>query len=247
MVNPAHPERIRVFSRHQHGDIASTTVETPKYGDNFQKVRTSLGLTPSDSLLYGLVTILVEGDTEARCLGPLLRKLDEENASGFDGLAKLLESSHFVCGAGDSISYYCKLSADQNAHPVVFLDGDKNRMANKIREERPGVPVIVLPEGTEFENIVPQSRYISALAECLQQHTDAARIKNDAFDEWISHSKLPAQMMFSKKIDRWVESVTGGSYNKHAVMEVAIRQTPADEIEADSLRELAQIIRAQVA
>lgn len=246
MVNPAHPERLRVFSRHLNSDVATTKVETPAYGENFQRVRTSLGITPSDSLLYGLVTVLVEGDTEARCLGSLLRRLDEENIDGFEGLTRLLESCHFVCGGGDSISYYCKLAADQNASPIVFLDGDKPNIVRKLRDERPGVPVIPLPEGAEFENLVPPERYITALAASLQSHDiDTAQITIDAFNTWSEESKLHERMLFSKRINRWVEDLTGGSYNKHAVMDAAIKLTPVDELQTASLRELAQTVRMQ--
>lgn len=249
MINPAHPERIRVFSRQQNSSKATTKVTKPTYGENFQQVRISLGLTPADSLLYGLVTILVEGDTEVRCLAPLLRKLSEAKADGFDGITSLLESCHFVCCRGESISYFCKLSADQNARPIVFLDGDKRSgYVERLGHERPTVPIIQLPAGKEFENIVPQARYIAALAECLQPFgADVAQITSEAFDVWNLQSGLPEQMMFSKRIDRWVEALTGGSYNKHVVMETAIGKTPVDEMRTDTLRQLAGTIKAQFA
>lgn len=248
MVNPAHPDRIRVFSRELNGEVATSKVTKPTYGENFQRVRVSLGLTPSDSLLYGLVTILVEGDTEARCLGGLFRRLDTEGVPGFERFATLLESCHFVCGAGDSIAYYCKLAADQNAKPVVFLDGDKQTIAKKLREERPDVPLIELPVGTEFENLVPAPKYVAALASELQSHgVDAARLTIEDFGVWSKEANLPARMMFSKRIDRWISDRTGGSYNKHAVMEAAIRSTPAEEIETTTLRRLADVIREELA
>lgn len=242
MVNPAHPERVRIFSRHLAGDVGTSKVRVLSHGENFQDVRVSLGLTPSDSLLYGLVTIIVEGDTEARCLGPLLRKLDAQGVDGFQGISTLLEASHFVCGWGSSILYYCKLARDQNGRPVAFLDGDKRREAEELKRNR--ISTIELARDSEFEDIVPPERYIAAVAEeAAALEISAERLTSDDYQVWHAAARLPDRMMFSKRIERWVEEITGGSLSKHSVMERAINLTPAAEIETSKLRELADAIR----
>jgi hypothetical protein len=242
MVNPAHPERIRVFSRHLVGDVGTSKVKTLSHAENFQGVRVSLGLTPADSLLYGLVTIVVEGDTEVRCLGPLLRKLDHERVAGFQGLSALLESSHFVCGWGSSISYYCKLARDQNARPIAFLDGDKRREAEDLKKHR--VPTIELPRDSEFEQIVPPARYVAAVAEEVEAlELPAEKLTSEAFNTWLAAAGLPDRLMFSKQVELWAEQVTGRSFCKHSVMLRAINLTPATEIDTRTLRELADAIR----
>jgi len=244
MVNPAHPDRVRVFSRHLAEDVGTSRVATLSHGENFHGVRVSLGLTPSDSLLYGLVTIIVEGDTEARCLGPLLQKLDIEGVDGFQGVSTLLEASHFVCGWGSSISYYCKLARDQNGRPVAFLDGDKRREAEGLR--RDGVQTIELPRDTEIEQIVPPERYIAAIAEeAAELEIPTERLTSEGYEAWIASADLPKRMMFSKRIERWVEETTGMSLNKHSVMERAINLTPAADIDIRTLRELADAIRKE--
>jgi hypothetical protein len=242
MVNPAYPDRVRVFCRQTSGEIGTSKVENLSHGENFQQVRVSLGLTPSDSLLYGLVTVIVEGDTEVRCIGPLLRKLDRDGIDGFQGMSQLLESSHFVCGWGSSIHYYCKLARDQNGRPIAFLDGDKRREGGALRQD--GIPTIELPKGTEFEEIVPKSLYIRALAEeAGALDLDAAELTIDAYNEWLAASSLPASMFFSKRVDAWVQSVLGRGLSKHAVMERAIALTPSAEVHVTTLRELAAAIR----
>lgn len=246
MVNPLHPERVRVFSRCVKDEKATSTVDRLSYGENFQQVRVSLGLTPSDSLLYGLVTILVEGDTEARCLGPLLRKLGNERVAGFEGVSAILESCHFVCGWGDSISYYCRLARAQNANPIIFLDGDKTTLAEKLRTEDNPVPVIELPHGTEFEELVPLGRYVAAVAEQINSYgVDATALTSENFERWCADKNLPKRMMFSKRIDRWVTDTLDTSFNKHGVMEAAISSTPVAEIETKSLNELVKVIHQQ--
>jgi len=247
MVNPAHPERIRVFSRTSIGGVARTDVEVPRYGENFQRVRVSLGLTPADSLLYGLVTVLVEGDTEARCLAVLLKRLEAGGVDGFQGVSVLLDSCHFVACAGDSISYYCKLAMYQKANPIVFLDGDKANVVASLRRDRPDVPVVTLPMGQEFENLVPARRYISGVASTLEQlGKDVSGLTSEEFEAWQRGANLPERMMFSKRIDRWVADVTGGSYNKHAAMEESVRQTESTEIQLPSLAELVRYMREQI-
>lgn len=242
MVNPAHPERVRVFSRHLVGDVGTSKVTALSHAENFQRVRVSLGLTPADSLLYGLVTVVVEGDTEVRCVGPLLRKLDTEGIAGFAGIGALLESSHFVCGWGSSISYYCKLARDQNARPIAFLDGDKRREAGDLR--RDGIPTIELPTDSEIEQVVPAARYIAAVAEeAAALEIQSEQLTPDAFNAWVAAAGLPDRMMFSKRIERWCEFVVGRSFCKHSVMLRAINLTPATEIDAGVLRELADAIR----
>ncbi len=247
MINPAFPERIRVLSRNRFGEIATSVISKPSYGENFQQVRISLGLTPADSLLYGLVTILVEGETEAKCLGVLLQHLENGGTAGFEGFANILESCHFVCGEGDSISYYCKLAAGQNARPIVFLDGDKPNVVRKLNEECPEVPVISLPTQMEFENLVPPARYIAALAADLQARgEDASEFSVEVFDEWSRTAGLPDRMMFSKRIDRWILERTGHSFTKHAVMEAAIKSTPATEINFKLILPLVQAVKDAV-
>ena len=245
MVNPAHPERVRVFSRKWNGDVGTSQVERLSHSENFQAARISLGITPCDSLLYGLVTIIVEGETEARCLAPLLRRLDREGVSGFENLSSLLDSCHFVCGWGDSIFYYCKLARDQNGRPIAFLDGDKKREAAKLVEA--GVPTIELPKQTEFEEIVPLDRYIAALAEeCIALDISSESITAEGFRAWSTSNASPAQSMFSKRVDSWLQQTIGRQLKKHSVMERAIRLTRANEFNVESLAKLAEAIRNQM-
>jgi predicted ATP-dependent endonuclease of OLD family len=244
MVNPAHPEHIRVFLRGLNGEFATSRIAKPAYGENFQSVRTSLGLTPADSLLYGLVTILVEGDTEARCLGPLLTKLGAANLRGFEHIGELLDACHIVCSGGDNVIHLCKLVSDQNAKPVVFLDGDKVSIARRLREARQDVAVVELSPGREFEDLVPKEQYISALTAQLNAHeVDTAQLTDDDFDAWWGEAQLPERMMFSKRVERWVQDRVGCSYNKHAVMEAAIAATPVDEIDSEALLLLLEAVR----
>ena len=51
-INTMRPGSIRVLSRHQVDGVATTWIENASFEDNYIRVRSSLGLNPSDSLLY---------------------------------------------------------------------------------------------------------------------------------------------------------------------------------------------------
>jgi hypothetical protein len=245
MLNSRFPNRIRVLYRTTEQDRAISKSAKVSFGENFQQVRASWGITPSDSLLYGAVTVLVEGSTEVRCLGTILTKLSNSGTAGFEAVAADLESCAFVCGWGDNIINYCRIAQSQGAQPIAFLDGDKAELAEKMRALRPPVPVVMLGDRTEFEDLVPAERYILAVAaEFDGLGIDSSGITFAAFETWKAISPIRTRLMFSKLVERWTEDVASRSFNKHAVMERAIEMTPAGEIGVAQLRELTKIIRA---
>ncbi len=74
MINIMRPGAIRVLSRHEINGIATSKIDTSAFADNYIGVRSSLGLSPSDSLLYAPITVVVEGRTEVRCLYLVLNR-----------------------------------------------------------------------------------------------------------------------------------------------------------------------------
>lgn len=245
MVNPARPDSVRVFTRRRGEGGVGTTVSKLSEAENFQAVRTSLGLTPSDTLLYGQVTIVVEGTTEAVCLGPLLRRLDEAGAEGFEGAVRLLECCHIICGWGDSIRYYCKLARDQNARPIAFLDGDKRKEAEDLVTL--GVPTVCLPSSMEFEDIVPPEDYIAAAEQLARERgSTEIEINLESFRLWENASNLPERMLFSKRVARWLNERLEFSLSKADLMCRAISIAPPEQVKSESLVALITEIKAQL-
>ncbi len=102
MINPLRADSVRLVGLITDStETAVATIENSPSDGNFLKVRTSLGLLPSDSLLYSDVEIIVEGLTECVGLPDLLLKL-ETHSERFRGVSEWLPEVHFINGMGDS-------------------------------------------------------------------------------------------------------------------------------------------------
>ena len=246
MVNTLRPGSVRLLKRQRVDDRAISVFENKPCGENYAPVRTSLGLSPSDSLLYAPITIVAEGAAEVRCLPVLLRKLAAAGRLGVDAdsLDRLLALTHLLDGQGDSYPRLCKLAKSQGTHPIVFLDGDK-KPDKKLAEEE--IPVICLPDRTELEELVPPAIFIKAAVELAGG--DADHLDEEAFKLWDGEQQAAwtadpkkgdwSKVMFSKRVDRWLVESGCRSLDKPRTMHRAIEETPPEKIEAAKLRELA--------
>ena len=86
MINTMRPGAIRLISRVESDGKATSIIENAAFDHNYIGVRSSLGITPADSLLYAPITVVVEGPTEVRCLPLVLKKLKDGGVSGFGDL-----------------------------------------------------------------------------------------------------------------------------------------------------------------
>lgn len=247
MINPAHPERVRVFSRANRTN-ATSIVESLDFGENFQRVRISLGICPQDSLLYGELTVLVEGPTEVRCLVNILEMLEKENVEGFAGISNLLARCHFVSGRGDEIGQYCKFVKAHNGRPLVFLDGDKSRLVEKLKKDLPDVKVVALAERSEFENLINLDVYVSAVASILQEYGhETGGVTEGEFKKWLNgNTRCPEKMMVTNKIDVWICELFGCNINKPEVMDVAVKSANSSDIKTELLMPLVKEIRSSL-
>ncbi|HML21886.1 MAG TPA: AAA family ATPase [Aggregatilinea sp.] len=76
MINPIRPRTLRLLERTGSNDsfaqYAVTRINNRPIHDNYLNIRNSLGIWPSDSLLYAPITVIVEGITEKLCIPYLL-------------------------------------------------------------------------------------------------------------------------------------------------------------------------------
>ena len=77
MINPSRARSLRLLSREvsPNGNPTTRVNNEPYEGGGYQLVRTSLGMSPADSLLYGAITVVVEGDTEELALARILEMI----------------------------------------------------------------------------------------------------------------------------------------------------------------------------
>jgi ABC-type transport system involved in cytochrome c biogenesis ATPase subunit len=249
MINPMRPEQIRLLQRVTLNGKPTSSIQPQPTDSNFLALRTSLGISPSDSLLFAPVTVVIEGDTEFKCLAPLIRKLMSANLAGFGRAAKILSLTHFLDGMGDSYEYLCRLAKSQGTRVVLFLDGDKRSRLEqqKIASIHPDVILIVLPGREEFEQLVQIDVYFEALAAELGSPKKGQELKQQ-WQSWLAADENRSRRVFSKQVWNWVDDAYPvATVTKPAVMRTAVEMAKPEEINAEPIRQLLDAIEAHLA
>lgn len=236
MINSFNPKGVRLLERTSIDGKPTSTVNNKPYENNFQPVRVQLGITPADSLLYAPITIVTEGETERKCLPILLREL-QEKVKEFRNIDELFSLTHIIDGQGNNFELWCRLAESQGAKTVIYIDGDEDKLQRiakpEFRNQYPDVPVIHLPKGQEFEEIVPEGIYFTALREILGDDS----ITSENWQQWVEKNEKQS-FKFSKRIEIWLRATTSYAYNKPETMQKAIEIANLDEIDLSSIREL---------
>ncbi len=236
MINTLRPSSVRVLKRERANDKAVSVFVNNSYKENYSLVRSSLGISPGDSLLYAPITVVAEGATEILGIPVILKHLAGAAIIDEETLDKLLPQTHFLDGEGTKYEFMCRLAKSQQAHPVLFLDGDKIGEVNEFREKHPDVPVVVLEEGQELEDLVPREKYVEAASELAGVSSD--QMSFSAFKEWERDNIKNRRLMFSKRVARWLEDEFSQNLSKPRLMIKAIEITPPDQIDAQPFIEL---------
>lgn len=243
MINTFSRQGLRLLERTKINGKATSIVNNKPYQENFTLIRASLGLTPSDSLLYAPITVIVEGSTEILGISALLRRLISESVKEFEDIDQLMSQCHFIDGIGDSLEYWCRLARSQGSKPIVYVDGDKTKKIRQLQNagKLEGVPVIMLDNDKEFEELVRPEVYFQALELEISQKVDYVD-----YQKWLNDPNVPdrvSKTMFSKKVDAWLLLTHGFELEKPVVMKRAIEISKLEEIDLKSIRELLQQIR----
>lgn len=245
MINPMRPEQVRLLHRNVLEGIPTSSNIRQATDGNFFLLRTSLGISASDSLLFAPVTVVIEGDTEFKCLAPLIRKLSVAKVQGFEDSVKLLSLSHFLDGMGDNYEFLCRLAKSQGTRVILFLDGDKRKIVEqqKVAEKHPDVPIVFLDGREEFEQLIPAELYFDALAEELGLRGKGSELK-DEWQQWLTADEKRARRAFSKRIWQWVDDrFDECSATKPSVMKKAVEIAKPEQINAGPLINLLSAIR----
>jgi energy-coupling factor transporter ATP-binding protein EcfA2 len=246
MVNPARPTQIRLLRRQNRDGHATSVIEMDVHRENFFGLRSSLGLSAGDSLLFAPVTVIVEGDTEILCLSQLFTKLEAAGIPGFDESKKLLSLTHFLDGSGDSFDYLTRLAESHGTRVILFLDGDKrNRVKQKgLEQKHPNARFIFCDDNSEFEELVPEEFYFQAIAELLDKKASEGSDLRDKWEASVSQNPNRQRLAFSKRVFHWVEEeFPEFESSKASLMTRAIQLTPPEKIKTKPLAELLIKIR----
>jgi hypothetical protein len=239
MVNTLRPNSIRMLERTSENRRATSRFLNNPSGANFTLVRSSLGIVPGDSLLYAPLTIVVDGSTEVFCLPLVLKRLADEGTFPMSDLELLLPMTHILDGEGSTLELMCRLAKSQGARPIVLLDGDV--CANLISEMHPEVPIVQLDKGMEFEDLVLPGTYIQAAAEILNESTDD--MNETKYNEWLKVANLKPSLMFSKRVERWLQDQFDKPLYKARVMVRAIELSKTGEVQAKPFHQLIEAMK----
>lgn len=248
MINPLRAHSIRLFKRIQKNGIPTTIVDNTPYEENFYPIRASLGISPSDSLLYAPITVVIEGPTEQLVIPEILKRLEETGHATFEGVQRLLSLSHFLVGQGGSLDYWCRLAQSQGATPIFFVDADMRKRVEqaRIREKCANVSIVDLGDSREIEDIVDQEVYFAALQEYLEDPS----LSTAEFQRWLSAASEErpnlSRMATSKKIEYWLVNAKGHTtYRKPQIMRLALQKITdiEQQIEIAPFEELVRAMR----
>ena len=242
MVNSMRPETLRLMERVENDDSACSRMMCRPYANGFSAIRSSLGMSPADSLLYAPVTIIVEGPTEHLCLPMLFARLARDQVPGFQDAPALLGSAIIVDANGSSnIPNMTRIAEGQGSEVVVFVDGDvKKSWRDRFELEHPRVPLIALPDGEEFEEIVPRHLYLATVQQSVGFEKDQSDVE---FEDWLE--KQTKRRAFTKHVEEWISDIGADrKLEKALVMRSALESMPTSDIlNIDRFRDLLSRIR----
>ncbi len=248
MISPSRTNSLRLVTRNINNNTVSSKVNDRPVDENFSLVRSTLGINPTDSLLYAPITLIVEGPSEVLGLPIILRRLEKSNHEGFDDVSALIDQVHWMDGCGDSFEVLCGFAKSQGSQPILFLDGDKaTSRKNKVKKRFPDVPIIELEQHTAIEDLVERIHYFNSLSSVMQEFDERASdvLKLEDYEEWIRSKGLSEKMAFARKIDRWVEDRIQTHVEKPLVVKHFMANAPIDGfIQISPLKKLMEVLRS---
>ena len=240
MVNCMRPKTVRLMKRRRESDGTSYSVmDTEPFAANFASVRSSLGISPADSLLYAPLVVVVEGKTETLCLPYILDQLHKAKVDGYAEVPLYLSQCAFLTADGTgNFPRLCALARSHGCKVLGFCDGDtEKRWRQQLEAQSEKVELSTLPQKTEFENLVPLERYVEAIREHFGLGSD--RVSVPLWQEWEKTQKFPAEKMFSKRIARWCDLALGQDFeDKDAIMWRAAQRCDATQFKSEALHDL---------
>ena len=230
MINNMRPKSIRVIRRGAGvGAKPGSIIENEAFGGNYFLVRSSLGLTPADSLLYATVSIVVEGETELTCLQTLLVSLGEGGVEGFSGIADILENCHFLNGNGGEFPQVCRLVRSQRGVVFGLVDGDKSGDDAKKAAEKLGITVVQLPRGSDIESTIPEQKYLEAVKQWLTSRGESELVR-PAYDEFLKQNPGVKNAPLSGRVTAWIQCSFNRGLSKPEIFMIALKNVEIAEI-----------------
>lgn len=238
MINQMRPESIRILKRSHDKDNRFTNSFIDQYDmqkNNYSKIRTSLGITPLDSLLYSPICLVVEGKTEAlacREIFNLMKEIGHINQSEYENIGNLI---HIIDGQGSKLGPYCKLVESQGEYPIVFCDGDQIDSVESSLKANGSFRLVHMPKQTEFEQLIKRPIYFEALDNELLLNNSEKKFAE--FIKELPDDDVIRKKAFTKQVESWLKlNNPDVVYRKPVVMLNAIKNIKSiDDLEYPSV------------
>jgi predicted ATP-dependent endonuclease of OLD family len=245
MINNMRPRSMRLLKREVRDNHVITTIDNCPIDPGYVSIRTSLGISPCDSLQFAPVMIVVEGATDVLGVTTLLKLLHNSEVQGFEDVNEAIPLCGVVDGGGDGYAYMARFCIKQKTDVVLFLDGDK-QVSQSYKDEFKALNVaLVQPQNNqEIEQLVDQQIYFKALDRVLKEDgiNPSTPVEPSQFDSWLNTKKDEKykRMSFSWKLTHWLKEIAPMfTYSKPRVFRLAASLTEnADQVQVEPFREL---------
>ncbi len=120
-----YPNRVRIVEKTRD---AGTVINTKGYTSNWRQLRTSLGMSLSDSFYFADKTLLVEGPEDVVYTLSLLRFLAIQKNKKID----INMFSIITAGGADNLPAMTRIIKDEDRPIVILMDNDKPKIYKRL-------------------------------------------------------------------------------------------------------------------
>ena len=189
IVRTDHSANILLVEKNREG---KSVVNAKPHINNWKALRDSLGMRPSDSMLIGDITVIVEGACEQVFLPKLMQKYCNIDISVFN----------FVSAEGvTNVSYYTKIIRDMNTRVIAIFDNDE--LGRKKRQDLINAKLIdetgilTYPDidnrEIAFEDLFPPEYLFEAVENVYNESmkNSESEVSSVGFEQFCANNKTP--------------------------------------------------------
>ena len=232
-ISPANPSSIRLVRRTSNEGIATSVIDNTT---DLPATRRELGVMISESLALAAVTVIVEGDTEYQTIRRLCMLIASKGDISSDTLQDVFDQVTPMDGHGDNITNHLSIVSKFGVMPVVILDGDKQDTKREIERDFPKAIVSILPDGKEYEDILPLGLYLRQSILCSQLRTqESAKPNAEDYEQWLDEIEGNANKPISKLVGHFLFDHGCIAARKQDVFRACLSAMEEDDAEIQDL------------
>lgn len=214
MVDRLNPKKLRVVEKK---DGTGTGVNSKGYTANWRHMRTSLGITISDSFFYSDKTLLVEGIEDVLYISAYIRYL-QENEPSLNIDVNLL--SIISAEGADNLPAMKRIIKDEDRPMIVIMDSDKNTLFEKLKIDL-GEDIFQVKDfhkdAVVIQDLLPKELYESAVKKYVE------KLIQDNFLVPNSPKSIPDfSLQGPDQADKQVDQYISANFDKGSISKLGI-------------------------